>query len=513
MEHASSFASSSVYLKDTDAFEKSHPRVARRRAIDALLRDGLPYSKKLLGHTSCVNALAFSRDGRWLASAGDDPYVQLWDFNQEGLSAPTWGFTGPRSNVFCLAFSASGQFVYSGDTSDNIYQYDISHLSSPVGRAGLGSPSWSNQQHEDSIRGISCHPEHDQLLMSCAEDGRIIMHDMRDNPQYTGAQRVLQHPAEVTCVQYHPTMPHICATSDNRGSVCLRDVRMAFGPLSQRRNQGIVHEYVTSIAKQGVARMARPEASSLTFDREGRRLAVTMLHHVPTMYTLNDPYPIATFSGQHLPDGSPVPSGAQTYTNSCTIKHGSFGGLGSDRDTYYAQGSDDFRTYVWKIPDEADMLNARMVVDPLDWARNERPGEIGYASSPEGPRYVPMDISTPLDRMAGHQSIVNTALMHPYRPYILTAGIERYIRLHSPTEASPCTEPLSLTPTDVPTPGSRRMAAASLLDELMDEDDDDEQAIALFDGILLQEMHGDVFMMYPYECDSSSDESSDDDSD
>ena len=85
-------------------------------------------------------------------------------------------------------------------------------------------------------------------------------------------------------------------------------------------------------------------------------------------------------------------------------------------------------------------------------------------------------------RLTGHQSIVNTALMHPYRPYILTAGIERYIRLHSPTEASPCTEPLSLTPTDVPTPGSRRMTAASLLDELMDEDDDDEQAIALFDG-------------------------------
>lgn len=109
------------------------------------------------------------------------------------------------------------------------------------------------------------------------------------------------------------------------------------------------------------------------------------------MYTLNDPYPIATFSGKHLPDGSPVPPGAQTYTNSCTIKHGSFGGLGSDRDTYYAQGSDDFRTYVWKIPDEADMLNARMVVDPLDWARNERPGEIGACVCiPPPPSYVCM---------------------------------------------------------------------------------------------------------------------------
>ena len=36
----------------------------------------------------------------------------------------------------------------------------------------------------------------------------------------------------------------------------------------------------------------------------------------------------------------------------------------------------------------------------------------------------------------GHESIVNSALIHPHHPYILTAGIERYIRLHSPTASS-----------------------------------------------------------------------------
>ena len=79
-------------------------------------------------------------------------------------------------------------------------------------------------------------------------------------------------------------MTDIFATSDNRGQVCLRDVRMAFGPASQRRNGGIVHkvrlsvfsvrladdpQYVTTVAKQGSLYMANPEASSLSFDRDG----------------------------------------------------------------------------------------------------------------------------------------------------------------------------------------------------------------------------------------------------
>lgn len=66
------------------------------------------------------------------------------------------------------------------------------------------------------------------------------MHDSRAESQLTRAQGTLRHDAEFTGVQYHPTMPHIFATSDNRGQVCLRDTRMAFGPLSQRSQSGIV---------------------------------------------------------------------------------------------------------------------------------------------------------------------------------------------------------------------------------------------------------------------------------
>ncbi|PIL22436.1 hypothetical protein GSI_15124 [Ganoderma sinense ZZ0214-1] len=503
---------------------KDAPIFARRHASDTLLRDGLPYSKKLVAHTSCVNALAVSKDGRWLASAGDDPYLQVWDFHQEALSEPASKFVGPRGNVFTLAFSASGQFVYSGDTRNIIHQYDISDLKDPVTRiergSQAGSPSWSNHQHGDSLRAISCHPEQDALFLSAAEDGCMILHDMRADPRYTRAQRILQHRAELTGLQYHPTMPNIFATSDNRGCVCLRDIRMAFGPLSQRRDEGVVHKYVTTVARQGVSNMARPEASSLVFDREGRRLAVTMLHHLPTLYALNDPYPIAVFSGRHYPNGAAVSPGEKTYSNSCTMKHGSFGSLGSDRDLYYAQGSDDFRTYVWKIPEESALLESRMVVENSDWMKARRPGELGYSATLLGPRYVPQEISTPHARLTGHDSIINTALCHPYEPYILTAGIERYIRLHSPTAASPSTEPLVPTPKAVRTiasssPGAHDvfLRAMGMLDETDLDDSDDSQSIALFDQILRMEGDGDVFAIRAWREDEEDTSDEDEDKD
>ncbi|KAH9889761.1 WD40 repeat-like protein [Cubamyces lactineus] len=505
----------------TESHKQAAPTSSTRQTVDALLANGLPYSKKLSAHTSCVNALAISRDGRWLASAGDDPYVHIWDLYQEVVSEPTWRFRGPRSNVFTLAFSASGQYLYSGDTRADILKFDITHLNDPVSSRGAASnsPSSRDRQHDDSIRAISTHPAQDHVFLSASEDGRVILHDTRAESRLTRAQGTLQQIAPFSCVQYHPIMHQLFATSDTQGSVCLRDIRMAFGPASQRRHKGAVHKYVTAIAKQGQACMARPETSSLTFDRDGRRLALTMLHHYPTLYALNDSFPIAMFSGRHLPDGSPVPPGERTWSNSCTMKHGSFGGLGSDQDLYYAHGSDDFRTYLWKIPSESALLEQRVVVGQYEWDMRPRPGEIGYAQTHSSPRYVPVELSVPHARLTGHDSIVNTTLIHPHRPYLFTAGIERFVRLHSPTSITPSTEPLPLTPQAVravpPTdPNSRQLllrAMGLIDDDAADEPDDDSQAIALFDQIIRTEGNGDVFDIRP--CGPGYEASDSDDSD
>ena len=87
---------------------------------------------------------------------------------------------------------------------------------------------------------------------------------------------------------------------------------------------------------------------------------------------------------------------------------------------YYTAGSDDFRAYVWKIPDESALLESRKVVEYSDWIKNRRPGELGawirlttlvlnahsfragYSATALGPRYVPQEISIPLARLTGN---------------------------------------------------------------------------------------------------------------
>jgi hypothetical protein len=73
-----------------------------------------------------------------------------------------------------------------------------------------------------------------------SEDGKLILHDGRAGGRMSAAQGTLQHTTAFTGVQHHPVMEHVLATCDVHGQVCLRDTRMAFGPLSRRSNGGIV---------------------------------------------------------------------------------------------------------------------------------------------------------------------------------------------------------------------------------------------------------------------------------